>query len=93
MTDYAPRCMSKIPPLAKPKMIPGVSGFPTAAVPRCGQTVGVTVWGGSCGQLMAACALPLHREDVQSQDAPYRATAEFGERVRHEIEEDARGQL
>jgi hypothetical protein len=88
--------MSHVPPLTKPKIVPGDTNWPTSPAPRCGQTVGTTIWPGHHGQRMVACSLPLHREDVESQDAPYRtagsAVLEFGERARHEYEEDQREQ-
>ena len=89
--------MSRIPPLSKPQLqIDPETGYPSLSHERCGQTVGTTTWPGHRGQMLVACSLPLHREDVESQDAPYRtagsAVLEFGERARHEYEEDQREQ-
>ena len=85
------RCMSHIPPLSKPAMIPGGSGFPVADRPRCGQTRYLRTRPGVHGQMLVWCPIRDHKEDVEAQDTPYHsAVAEFGERVHHELEEATR---
>ena len=87
-------CMSRIPPLSKPQLqIDPETGYPSLSHERCGQTVGTTTWPGHCGQMLVACSLPLHREDVESQDAPYRPDPDFAHRMRHEMEETTREEM
>jgi hypothetical protein len=52
----------------------------------CGQVVGVSRWWDVLNIERAACSLPGHREDVEAQSR----AAEIAERVRHEVERDAR---
>jgi hypothetical protein len=89
-----PMCMSRIPPLAKPKLHVNANGYPDVmSHERCGQIVGVTSWPGRHGQMLVACSLPLHRADVEAQDAPYRPDPDFAHRIRHEMEEATREEL
>ena len=53
----------------------GPYGFPVTNRKRCTQQVGVQVWTGAHGQIMAACSLPGHRESVEAMDHPYRVEA------------------
>ena len=90
---FSPRCQSHVPPLAKPKLHVNANGYPDVSHERCGQTVGVTAWQGRHGQMLVACSLPLHRADVEAQDAPYRPDPDFNHRMRHEMEETTREEL
>jgi hypothetical protein len=83
--------MSHVPPLSKPKLRTNPeTDYPDVSHDRCGQTVGVRIWPGHHGQMMVACSLPLHREDVEAQDASYRPDPDFNHRIRHEAEQEGR---
>ena len=85
---FSPRCQSHVPPLAKPKLHVNANGYPRLHHTRCLRRIGVTVWQGHHGQILAAC--PLHRADVEAQDAPYRPDPDFNHRIRHEAEQEGR---
>jgi hypothetical protein len=76
----------------------GENGYPRLHHTRCLRRIGVTVWQGHHGQILAAC--PLHKREVEAQDAPYRtyrvgnsemeSASSLIERARHDWEEDQR---
>jgi hypothetical protein len=81
------QCMGHLPPTYGI----GDNGYPRLHHTRCLRRIGVTVWQGHHGQILAAC--PLHRADVEAQDAPYRPDPDFANRMRHEMEETTREEL
>ena len=64
----------------------GPDGWPAVYRQRCIRVLGVAVWQGNHGQILAAC--PPHRREVEALDAPYRT--DLAERARHEMEDDQR---
>jgi hypothetical protein len=64
------------------------NGYPRLHHTRCLRRIGVTVWQGHHGQILAAC--PNHLREVEAQDAPYRPDPDFAHRIRHEAEQEGR---
>ena len=62
------------------------SGFPDPGIRRCGQSVGLRTLYDRDGHVWHACGRAGHTSDVLAQ----MADAELAERVRHEVEREAR---
>jgi hypothetical protein len=76
------QCMGHLPPTYGANE----NGYPRLHHTRCLRRIGVTVWQGAHGQILAAC--PLHKREVEAQGAPYRTDPDFNHRMRHEMEEN-----
>ena len=88
LVNAAPRdtCQARLPLGAKPREEVTPSGWLRYSQTYCGQVVGLRRWTDLTGRARAACPLFGHLGDVAMQ-----ANAdEIAERVRHDVEADAR---
>lgn len=79
-------CQARLPLGAKPRETVTPSGWLRYSQTYCGQVVGLRRWTDLTGQDRAACPLAGHLGDVAMQAS----ADEIAERVRHDVEQDAR---
>jgi hypothetical protein len=77
-------CQARLPIGERPRAVIAENGGVMSIQRYCGQSVGVS----DLGWGWFACSKPGHRDDVLTQVR----TIELAQRVRHEIEQDARAE-